>query len=319
MTRQRVVVIAYEGISALYLSIPCAVFHDAFQYQESPFELTVCSLDGPALSSMSRFSLDIAADISALEQADWIIMAGWHDVTTQAPPELLEALQRAHRRGATVVGLCLGAAVLAQSGLLDGLTATTHWAFADDLAQAYPAVNVDPDPLYLDHGSVVTSAGMAAAMDCCLHLVRRTLGSDRASEVARILVAPPYRHGGQKQYIPAPVPRIRAGDGTLARVLEAIQSDLTANHSVASVAERCAMSRRTFTRQFRAYTGMSFIPWLTAQRLAYSQRLLEHSELAISQIAEQAGFGSESVFRKHFKAAFDLAPREWRQTFGRSV
>ncbi|MBY6106730.1 helix-turn-helix domain-containing protein [Ferrimonas balearica] len=316
MTKPRIVVIAYEGISPLYLSIPCAVFHDAFQYRECPFELEVCSLHGRELNALSGFSLSVDADLHAVERADVVIVPGWADAISPAPKALLEALITAHQRGAIVVGLCLGAGVLAQSGLLDGLSATTHWAFADAFAEAYPSVRVDPDPLYLDHGQVVTSAGMAAAMDCCLHLLRRLLGTDRASEVARVLVAPPYRHGGQKQYIPAPVPRPRAGEGTLGRVMEAIQMELAAPHTVASVAERCAMSRRTFTRQFQAYTGMSFIAWLTARRLAHSQHLLEHSDLAISQVAEQAGFGSESVFRKHFKAAFELSPRAWRQSFG---
>ncbi|MBY6186066.1 AraC family transcriptional regulator [Marinobacter hydrocarbonoclasticus] len=319
MARQRVAVIAYEGVSALYLSIPCAVFHDAFQYRDNPFELTVCSLDGAHLASMSGFNLGISADLSAVELADWVIMPGWYDASTPAPPELLEALRRAHQRGATVVGLCLGASVLAQAGLLDGLTATTHWAFADVLAERYPAVEVDPDPLYLDHGGVVTSAGMAAAMDCCLHLLRRALGSEAASDVARVLVAPPYRHGGQKQYIPVPVPKPRAGEGTLGRVLDAVQASLAQPHSVDSVAQRCAMSRRTFTRQFKAYTGMSFTPWLIGRRLAYSQQLLEHSDASVSRIAELAGFGSESVFRKHFKAAKGLSPSAWRQAFGAAL
>ncbi|MBY5992941.1 GlxA family transcriptional regulator [Ferrimonas balearica] len=316
MTRQRVAVVAYQGISALHLSIPCAVFHDAFLHRESPFELTVCSLDGPRLTTQSRFELTVAADLAELAQADWVIIPGWPDATTAAPPALLKALRAANRRGATVVGLCLGSTVVAQSGLLDGLSATTHWAYAEDFARAYPRVALDPDPLYLDHGQLVTSAGTAAALDCCLHLLRRTLGSEVASEVARVLVAPPYRHGGQKQYIPAPVPKPRAGDGTLGRVLEALQQELAEPHTVASVAERCAMSRRTFTRQFKAYTGMSFVPWLTAQRLAFSQRLLEQEAFSIARVAELAGFGSESLFRKQFKAAFRLAPSAYRQQFG---
>jgi transcriptional regulator GlxA family with amidase domain len=254
------------------------------------------------------------AGLAELTRADVVIVPSWRNVDELAAPALLQALRDAHARGAVVMGLCLGAYVLAQAGLLDGMTATTHWAFADDFAARFPALTVAPDSLYLDDGQVLTSAGTAAAIDCCLHLLRRQCGAAAAGQVARYLVTPPHRQGGQAQYIAQPLPA-NTRDDRLSGLLDEVRASLAAPHTLDSLAARVLMSRRTFTRHFRQLTGSTVQQWLLAERLARAQQLLETTALPVEAIAQQAGFGSAPSLRLHFRRRFGVAPGDWRRSF----
>ncbi len=316
-TTTRIVMLAFEGISAFHLSVPCLVFQDVFISNKPRFELSICAEHQPEFQSGSGFAIRIEHDLSAFDHADIIIIPSWPNHLPTPSQELLDSLQRNKARGAIVVGLCLGSFVLASAGCLDGLTATTHWAFNEQIAKQFPNAEFDPTPLFIDHGDVITSAGTAAALDCCLHIVRRFCGSDVATEIARVMVTAPFRFGGQQQYIPSPVAAKPQQATSLSIVMEQIESQLGQEHSLDSVARRCAMSRRTFTRQFKAAYGCTFGEWLLAQRLSASQQLLESSDYSVSQISALAGFGSESLFRKHFKKAFQVSPSQWRTSFRR--
>jgi transcriptional regulator GlxA family with amidase domain len=208
----------------------------------------------------------------------------------------------------------LGAFVLAEAGLLDGRKATTHWAYAKDFAARYPAVQLDADVLYVEDRGVVTSAGTAAGLDCCLYLLRQMHGSQVANSVARRLVVSPHRQGGQAQFIEQPIP-ITPANSRLSDLFDWIRENLHLAHTVDTLAERTFMSRRTFTRQFKQLTGMGVLSWLLSERLAYAQRLLESTGGSMEFVAERAGFGSVESLRLHFRRQFGIAPTEWRKQF----
>lgn len=311
--RHRVVVVAFDRISPFHLAVPCVVFGE--KHPGVPeFSFAVVTADKGAVSTTAGFTISTRSGLGALRTADTIIVPSWRDPLEPAPATLLRALQAAHKRGATVVGLCLGAFVLAQAGLLQGRRATTHWAYADVFARAYPAVKIDRDVLYLDEGSILTSAGTAAGIDCCLHLLRRQYGTAVANRVARRLVVAPHRQGGQAQFIEQPMPATARGS-KLSDLLEWIRQNLQEAHSLDSLAARCAMSRRTFSRQFRQTTGTTLVQWLVAERLAYCQRLLESTDQPVENIATLCGFGSAVALRQHFKAGFGVSPLNWRKMF----
>jgi transcriptional regulator GlxA family with amidase domain len=213
-----------------------------------------------------------------------------------------------------VAGLCLGAFPLAQAGLLDGKSATTHWECTDLLAAHHPKVRVNPDVLYVDEGDVLTSAGVAAGIDCCLHLLRQISGAEVANRRARRLLVAPHRQGGQAQFIERPLP-LTSSDGRLAEVLEWVTAHLEQVHTLESLAARAAMSRRNFTRHFRQATGTSFKQWILSQRLAQAQRMLESTDASIEVVAQQAGFGTSLSLRKHFQAALRISPSAYRRQF----
>jgi transcriptional regulator GlxA family with amidase domain len=229
------------------------------------------------------------------------------------PADLLDAVREAHARGARVASLCTGAFVLAAAGLLDGLRATTHWAHTDVLAARYPAVTVDPDVLYVDNGSVLTSAGKAAAMDLCLHLVRTDHGSAAANTIARRLVVPPHRDGGQAQFVPAPVPA--RADHPLTELFPWAAERLDRPLSVDDLARQASMSARTLTRHFRAVTGTTPLQWLLTQRIRRAQELLETSKSSVDTIAEAVGMGTATTLRRHFHRTVGVAPDAYRRTF----
>lgn len=313
MSEIRVAVVAFDHISPFHLSVPCVVFGEN-QLQTPAYRLQVCAAETGPLTTSAGFGLTLTAGLEALQQAEVVIVPSWRDPAETPPAPLLAALRAAHARGARIVGLCLGAYVLAQAGLLDGRRATTHWAYAYDFARRFPAVTVDADVLYLDDGPLLTSAGTAAGLDCCLHLLRQLSGAEAANSVARRLVTPPHRQGGQAQYIEQPLPASARG-GRLAGLLDWVRANLDQPHSLDSLAQRALLSRRTFTRHFRQLTGNTVQGWLLAQRLALTQRLLETSTLPVESIAQQAGFGSPASLRLHFRKAFGVTPSEWRQTF----
>jgi transcriptional regulator GlxA family with amidase domain len=308
-----VAVIAFDGITPFHLSVPCLVFGSSLGAQAA-FTLRVCGLDESMLGTTAGFGIRPSHGLDALDGANIVVMPAWHDDCRPAPPDLLEALRRAHARGACVVALCLGAFPVAEAGLLNGRTASTHWAAAAELARRYPKVKVDAEVLYVDEGDVLSSAGVAAGIDCCLHLLRRLCGADAANAVARRLVVAPHRQGGQAQFIERPLP-VSPSDGRLARVLDWVSRNLDAEHELDALAERAAMSRRNFTRHFRQATGMSFKQWLLEQRLAHARSLLETGDAPIELVAQQAGFGSALSLRQHFRSTLHTSPAAYRKQF----
>lgn len=315
MPVKRVAVVAFNDISPFHLSVPCLVFAGVRTHDEAPhFDLQVCSAEGDQLRSSDGFGIIVEKGLNCLESADIVIVPTWRDPDEIPPEPLLAALQTAHRRGAQIIGLCLGTYVLAAAGLLENRPATTHWMWAEDLSRRYPSIQVSPDVLYVDDGDIVTSAGVAAGIDCCLHIVRQCHGAEVASRIARRLVVPPHRQGGQAQFI-EPNVRTNAAPDKVSQLLEWVQENLDQPHSIDSLARRSAMSRRTFTRRIRQITGSTAGAWLLNQRLILSQRLLETESTSIDQIAQKAGFGSEVSLRHHFRKAFKTTPSRYRKEF----
>jgi transcriptional regulator GlxA family with amidase domain len=313
MSRPAIAVVVFDGISPFHLSVPCVVFGDAHPGMP-PFDFKVCAAESGPINTTAGFSLELKHSLSALKTADTIIVPSWRDPAERPPKPLLRALSSAQRRGAQVVGLCLGAYVLADAGLLDGRRATTHWAYAHDFAQRYPAIRVDADVLYVEDGNVLTSAGTAAGIDCCLHMVRQRYGAELANGVARRLVVPPHRQGGQAQYIEQPIPTT-ARSSRLSELIDWVRANLSQPHTVDSLANHALMSRRTFTRQFRQLMGITVVEWLQTERLALTQRLLESSDHSVDAISTLVGFGSPESLRLHFRRAFGVSPMAWRKVF----
>lgn len=270
-------------------------------------------LCGPRAVRTGRFRLEPDHGLDLLARAGTVIVPGWADVTVEPPAELVEAVRAAHRAGARVASLCTGAFVLAAAGLLDGRRATTHWAHTEALAARYPRVRVDPDVLYVDEGSVLTSAGKAAAMDLCLHLVRLDHGSAVANTVARRLVVPPHRDGGQAQFVSTPVPA--ADGGPLGELLPWALERLDQPLTVTDLARRARMSTRHLGRHFRAVTGTTPLRWLLTQRIRRAQELLETTGEGIDAIAEATGMGSAATLRRHFNRTVGVPPDAYRRTF----
>lgn len=312
---ETVAVVAFDGISPFHLSVPCLVFGEDRRADGSPrFDLRVCAVEPGPLRTNAGFQLLARRGLGALRAADIVVIPSWRDDGRPAPPQLLRELRAAHRRGALIVGLCLGAFVLAEAGLLDGRPATTHWHLVSVFRDMYPTVQLQPEVLYVDDGDVITSAGTAAGLDCCLHVLRRRYGAEAANRAARRMVVAPHRQGGQAQYIARPVPATAERD-RLGPVLEWMSRHLAQPHGLDDLARRAFMSRRTFTRHFRDATGTTVVGWLTAQRLASAQHLLEVTDLPIEEVAAQSGFGSTASLRQHFAQALRTSPLAYRRQF----
>ncbi|MBC8748932.1 transcriptional regulator GlxA family with amidase domain [Paraburkholderia sp. WC7.3g] len=310
-----VAVVAFDRISPFHLSVPCVVFGEDRRGGGVPaFDFRVCAAETGALATTAGFSIAVTHGLEALADAQTIIVPSWRDPDETPPSALLDALRAAHARGALLVGLCLGAFVLAATGILDGRPASTHWAWADDFARRYPRVRLDPDVLYVDDGNVLTSAGTAAGLDCCLHVLRKICGARVTNQVARRLVVSPHRQGGQAQYVQQPMPPNPRGD-RLSDLLDWVSGNLAAPHTLDTLAARALMSRRTFTRRFRLATGTTVGAWLLAQRLARAQQLLESTDESVEAIAANAGFGSAASLRQHFADTFRTSPSAWRREF----
>ena len=315
LSRTLIAVVAFQRVIPFHLSVPCIVFGEGILAADNPFEVRVCAGEPGPIKTSTGFGLSDLEPLELLEQADVVVVPGWRDSLDDPPERLLSALRRAHNRGAQIVGLCLGTYVLAAAGLLDGGCATTHWEFADRIAARFPAIDLDPDVLYVEHNNVLTSAGTAASLDVCLHMLRTRLGATEANRTARRLVIAPHRTGGQAQFIDQPLPAA-SGDCRLAVLMNSVRTRLQEPHSVDSLASEARMSRRSFTRHFKALTGTSAAAWLLKERLVYSQRLLESSDDSIEAIADTAGFGSVASMRMHFREALSVTPTVWRERFG---
>ena len=308
-------VIAFEGISPFHLSVPCLVFGEDRQDDGIPLtEVLICAERPGRLRTTANFSIEAPEGLDCLAEVDTVIVPSWRNPDERASEELLCALRAAHSRGKKIVGLCLGAFVLAQAGLLDGRRATTHWRWAESFSRHFPDVKLDQDVLYVEDGDLLTSAGTAAGLDCCLHLLRTQIGAALANRVARRLVVSPHRQGGQAQFIEQPVPARVDGD-RLSEALDWAQRNLDQAIGLDDLAARALVSRRTFTRHFRDRTGTTFNKWLNSQRLALAQRLLETTDLPIENIAFSTGFGSALSLRQHFAESLRTSPSAYRREF----
>ncbi|MDT0346938.1 helix-turn-helix domain-containing protein [Streptomyces litchfieldiae] len=300
-----------DGMLHFELSLAYEVFNAAPDGVTVPwYDLVVC---GPGAVRAGRFALEPDHGLDRLPHADTVIVPGWADVDADPPADLVDAVRAAHEAGTRVASLCTGAFVLAAAGLLDGLRATTHWAHTQDLAVRYPRVEVDPDVLYVDNGRVLTSAGKAAAMDLCLHLVRLDHGSLVTNAVARRLVVPPHRDGGQAQFVttPAPAPDNHPLAELFPWVIERLDQPLT----VEDLARQARMSSRNLGRHFRSVTGTTPLQWLLTQRIRHAQELLEITDDSVDTIAAATGMGTATTLRRHFNRTVGVPPDTYRRTF----
>ncbi|MEU5220499.1 helix-turn-helix domain-containing protein [Streptomyces sp. NPDC020807] len=314
MSLHRVVVLALDGVYPFELGIPSRVF-GALQDR---YEVLTCSVDGRPVATNADFSVTVGHGPEVLATADTVILPPFDlsRLSRELPPGVRDALA-AVRPGARTVSICTGAFVLAAAGLLDGRPATTHWAVADVFRAWYPEVALDPDVLFVDDGDVLTSAGAASGVDVCLHLVRRDHGTAVANHVARACVVPPWRDGGQAQYIEYPVPPA-SGQGTAETrqwALENLHEPLT----LAELAGHARMSLRTFARRFNEEVGTSPGRWLIQQRVVRARHLLETTDLAVDDIAGQVGFATGTSLREHLHAAIGVSPMAYRRTFRGAV
>src|SRR5215204_4355145 len=302
-----------QGALTFDFAIPCEVFGlDRSEIIDPWYEFLVVAAGERRVRTQTGFVIDAPHGLEALERADTIVVPGWSDPEHEPSEALMESLVAAYDRGARLVSLCTGAFVLAAAGLLDDRRATTHWMYAERLARSYPRVRLDADVLYIADGRVLTSAGTAAGIDLCLHLVALDHGIDVAATVARRLVMPLFRAGGQAQYVEAPVAPDPGGLGAL---LDWGRTNLDAGITVDSLATRGAMSPRTLTRRFRAAVGMPPGEWLQRERLRLAQRLLESTDDAIERVAHRAGYDSPTTLRDQFAGRLGTSPRAHRKTF----
>ncbi len=311
----RVAVLAVDGVSLFHLSVPGMVLGTAQTgLGDQAYQIEYCAEAPGVVRTDQGIGLEVSHGLELMSACDVIVIPAWGDQSVFASALLAEALRTANTQGKLIVGLCLGAFVLGDAGLLDGREATTHWAAREEFAQRFPGVRFKPEVLYVSDGNVMTSAGTVAAIDCCLHLVRQRLGADMANRTAKMLVTPPHRQGGQAQYVEHPVPQL-SSESHLAELLAWARANLVEKLSVDVLADRAKMSRRTFTRRFRDTTGSTVSQWLNAERLARAQQLLETTDLPIECIADMAGFGTSLSLRQQFGAQLGTSPSEYRRTF----
>ncbi|MYV59018.1 helix-turn-helix domain-containing protein [Streptomyces sp. SID4931] len=312
---KNVAVLLLDEVHPFELGVLCEVFGLDRSDEGLPVhDFAVVSAEGPHLRTHAGFTISTPHGLDRLEEADLIAVPASGNVMTRTHPEAaLSALRRAVERGARVLSVCSGAYVLGAAGLLDGRRCTTHWRHAADLARRYPTAIVEPDVLYVDEGQVITSAGTAAGIDACLHLVRQEYGQDAANTIARRMVVPPHRDGGQAQYISRPLPRNPCDTvgGTLAWMEQHLDREMT----VEQLAAQAHMSPRTFARRFQQETGTTPYRWLLRQRVLLAQHLLETSDRTIDTIAGQTGFGTAATLRHQFVRSLGTTPNAYRRTF----
>jgi transcriptional regulator GlxA family with amidase domain len=304
-----VAVLALADVVAFDLATPAQVFGN----EPGRYVFAACGIRAGSVPTTTGFAIDVPRGLDALAEADTVLVPGLRPALWPPPAEARDALRAAHARGARIASICTGAFVLAHAGLLDGRRATTHWAHAQQLAERYRAVSVDPGVLYVDEGDVLTSAGVAAGIDLCLHLVRRDHGAEVANAAARRIVVAPHRDGGQAQFVETPLPP--AGERGLAPTRAWAALRLREPLTVAAMARHAACSERTFARRFRAETGTTPLQWLLRQRVLHARRLLEATDLPVEDVAGQAGFGTAASLRSHFRRATATTPLAYRRSF----
>ncbi|MFF8970418.1 GlxA family transcriptional regulator [Streptomyces sp. NPDC014995] len=312
---KNVAVILLDGVHPFELGVVCEVFGIDRSDEGLPvYDFAVASAEGPTLTAAAGFTLRTEHGLERLESADLIaVPAGDTYAVREYPPELLDALCRAVDRGTRVLSVCSGVFVLGAAGLLDGRRCAVHWRHAEQLARRYPRTIVEPDVLYVDDDPVITSAGTAAGIDACLHLVRKEQGPEVANRIARRMVVPPHRDGGQAQYIERPLPRSQCD--TVGEVLVWMEQHLDEEVTVEQLAARAHMSPRTFARRFQQETGTTPYRWILRQRVLLAQHLLEATDETVDAIAWRTGFGTAAALRHQFVRALGTTPNAYRRTF----
>ncbi|WP_285471934.1 helix-turn-helix domain-containing protein [Actinoplanes sp. NBRC 101535] len=310
-----VAVLALDRVIPFDLSTPIEVFNRTrLADGRAPYEVRVCGLT-PTVDA-GAFTITVPYGLDTLLEADTIVVPGCAVLTEGVPTEVLDALRKSAAAGARIASICAGAFTLAATGLLDGLRATTHWVAAEQLAASYPRITVDPNVLYVDNGMILTSAGAAAGLDLCLHLIRRDFGSAVAADAARLSVMPLEREGGQAQFIVAEQPPTPRGS-TLEPLLLWMQENSEADLTLDAIARRAGVSVRTLNRRFREQTGTTPLQWLLRARIRRAQHLLEAGDQPVEQVAALAGFGSPVAFRERFKRVVGTSPAGYRAAFRR--
>lgn len=311
-----VALLAYDGLCTFEFGIAVELFAlPRPEFDFAWYQHCVVAVDPGPMHALGGFTVTANADLEALDKARTVIIPGWRNRAERPPQALLDALCRAHARGARLLSICSGAFVLAAAGLLDGQRATTHWRYCEELAARFPAIAVEPAVLYVDDGQVITSAGSAAGIDACLHLIERDFGAQVANTVACRLVMAPLRAGGQAQFIPAPVAQTPRHD--LAALLDWARERLHEPLTLRQLADKALMSERTLLRRFNEATGMTPKRWLQHARLAQARALLESSTLNLARVAERCGFASVEHFRVAFRKGVGVAPSVYRDSFRR--
>jgi len=311
----RVVVLAYDGLCTFEFGVAVEVFGlSRPEMGDDWYRFAVAAVDEGVLRATGGIRLLTDGNLALLDTADLIVIPGWRGVDEIVPAELCAALRQAHARGCQLLSICSGVFVLAASGLLNGRKATTHWRYTEMLKARFPDITVVEDVLYQDEGEILTSAGSAAGIDLCLHVVRRDYGMEAANHVARRLVIPPHRDGTQTQLVSRPVAQLRESE-RLGQLFDFLHQHLTQNHSVSSLAARVGMSQRTFLRRFADATGTTPARWMLNERLLRAKDFLETSRLSIDSIAAQTGFVHAATLRHHFRQQFTLSPAQYRKQF----
>ena len=309
----RVTALCLPGLVAFDLTAPAQAFALAARPNGVPlYEFSTCSLDGEPVATTSGFAVAPPAGIEALARADTVVVPGYASLLDRPPDEALVALRAAAERAARLMSVCTGAFALAYAGVLDGRRATTHWGWAGELAQRFPAVRVEPDSLFVDEGEVLTSAGLSAGIDLSLHVIRRDFGAAVGERVARHMVAPPHRDGGQAQYFK---PEAETRGDSLEETRRWIAERLAQPLDVASMSSHAGVSPRTFARRFREETATTPLQWLLSQRVLEARRLLEETDLPVETIAWRTGFGTAASLRDHFRRATATTPTAYRRSF----
>ncbi|WP_425523278.1 transcriptional regulator FtrA [Microvirga terrestris] len=320
MPNRLVVALAYDRLSTFEFGIAVEIF-GLPRPEMGPdwYRFAVCAIEPGPLRAIGGFQIMADGDLELLEQADTIVIPGWRGASAEpVPTALVDALRRAHERGARLMSICSGVFALAATGLLSGRRATTHWHYVEQLSAAYPDIEIEPDVLYVDEGLLLTSAGSAAGIDLCLHVVRHDFGPEIANRLARRLVVPPHREGGQAQFIERPVPPAREGT-RFAPLFDRMRQRLSEEQPIDMLATEVGMSTRTFLRRFKAATGMPPGEWLLGERLIRARELLETTRNSIEDIASVTGFGSAATLRHHFRSRLGTSPAAYRSRFAQEA
>ncbi|MFI6998262.1 DJ-1/PfpI family protein [Nocardia sp. NPDC050175] len=312
MEPHRVVVLVLDAVEPLEL----AMVADLFSRRSGlPYHVELCAQRPGLAPTTAGYRIQIQHGLDMLDTADTVMVPGFEPHDQPPPHQVTDALARAHDRGARVLSICTGAFALAAAGLLDGRRATTHWQHADELATTYPTVQVEHDVLYIDEETILTSAGVAAGIDLCLHLIRRDHGIGAANQLARLIVAPPHRDGGQAQYIQRPV--LPGPGSTFADTLTWARDNLHEHFTVGEMARRAGISERTLVRRFIAELGLTPIRWLIAARIDLACEILEQDDCGIDELARRVGLGTAPNLRTHFRRLVGTTPAVYRRTFGK--
>jgi len=309
-----VVVLIYEQLCMFEFSCVAEVFGlPRPEMGNNWYQFKTASIDGNPVNTQYHGQISPDISLSALEQADLIIIPGWSGIDDDVPAEVIDKLCQLHAAGTRLASICSGVKVLASTGLLNKKSATTHWRYIDTLKKKHPEIDVKTDVLYIDHESLLTSAGSAAGLDLCLHIVRKDFGSDIANQVARRLVIPPLREGSQAQFVQQPVP---SNDrGVISPVLDLMHSQLDQPHPTAKLAATMNLSERTFLRRFKEATGTTPGEWLSEARVQRAKTLLESTDLSVERVATQVGFGTAMTLRHHFRKRLHISPVSYRKQF----